>query len=180
MSEKLARLTAKGIQLNAVGGGLTELTSAEVSAALSGLPDFLQRFAYACFIHAGDLDSAAKYDIYLVKKYLSDCFRKELKLTQSKADKLAAIHATLCTFGEVCTKCNGSKSYILPSGKRIDCGYCKASGFLRHRKSELSRIAKVHRSNWNKSYEQDYLQTCEIVTSFKESIVNHVNKHLKV
>lgn len=183
MSEQLARLTAKGVQLDSIAGGISELKGSEVASALAGLSEPLTKYAYLAYIYSQEQiesDFRAKADMFYVHRWMSDIFMQRLvPIQRRKADRLALIHIQTCQDGKVCLNCNGHKDYLTASGQRKSCSYCEATGHHMPLVTYLCRISNIQPSNWAKQYHEHYKLSLEIVTEIKQKIATHVRNRLK-
>lgn len=183
MSEVLARLTPAAIDIEHIAGGFAALTSSDIAYCLAGLSDLHQRYAMHSYVYAEtdyDICPAAKADRYILSLLLSRLLQNEMNVTTDRANKLTLMQMHCIQDGQVCTKCHGHKVYLDVSGHKHKCAACNETGYNRRSASELCRIAGIDRSNWKRrNYEEDYAESCKIVTQIKQTINAHIRRVLQ-
>ncbi|WP_299494617.1 hypothetical protein [uncultured Shewanella sp.] len=175
----LNKMTPRSVALDIVRGGVPEISSSDVAAALSfgNLSEAACNFGLAKYCS----DNIATYKLM---DYFNEIIKEKVKIERwsqgiNETEGLARLMMLEGVYGVRCNKCKG-RGHIIQAqkgrGVANECGKCHGSGLGTFSQRRRAEIANISSSSWDRHWK---LRLDKLLV-YAYELESQLNRHLKM
>ena len=171
----IAKMTAKGIDLKAVGGGTVQLDGMHIAAACSGL----DRLAYLLIRakYCDDVETALEA-VALVSKQIEALAALQSAESKEWPQRIAAIAISEWISGTRCKRCKGRGELYPTDGPVKKCPDCLGAGQKTPTDQTRSRSAGIGTKWWSDNKIGDQVMALrDNFSSIESRALSHIYNH---
>ena len=177
IEHQIARLTAKGPQLNGTGfGGIAEISQTDIAAALSGLHG--SNYLYMRYKFVDDASCYAPLVQALAWQIIGEAMTGEgVDVSAKAAPTIVSVAIQQATRGGVCEACNGT-GHTSTLEAYEDCQPCKATGRLNMTQDKAAALIGVSTPTYVKRFEKIVNTVVGRLELYESNGLAHVSRRL--